>query len=102
VANGKYVHAHLVGDILLRSECGNFIVLQGVLYSPSLNKNIISAPHDEKPRLHYYHERQLRGTTVQGYQSENEYEVIGKFIYIYWKKITRTCVKIPATKYYGK
>ena len=44
VANGKYVRSYLVGDILLRSECGNFLVLRGVLYSPAFNKNIISAP----------------------------------------------------------
>jgi hypothetical protein len=45
VMNGKYIHTYLVGDILLWIECGNFLVLQGVLYSPSFNKNIISAPH---------------------------------------------------------
>jgi hypothetical protein len=27
VANGKYVHTYLVGDVLLRGECGNYLVL---------------------------------------------------------------------------
>jgi hypothetical protein len=44
VANGRHVHANLVGDLLLRSERGNYLYLQGVLYSPLFNKNIISAP----------------------------------------------------------
>jgi hypothetical protein len=44
VANGKYIRLYMVRDILLRSECGNFLVLRGVLYSPAFNKNIISAP----------------------------------------------------------
>jgi hypothetical protein len=39
VANGKHVWLYLVGDILLRSECRNFLVLQGVLYSPVFNKH---------------------------------------------------------------
>jgi hypothetical protein len=40
VANGKYVRSYLVGDILLRSECGNFLVLRGVLYSPASTKTL--------------------------------------------------------------
>jgi hypothetical protein len=27
VANGKYVRSYMVGDILLQSECGNYLVL---------------------------------------------------------------------------
>jgi hypothetical protein len=48
VANGKYVRLYLVGNILLWSECGNYLVLQEVLYRPSFNKNIISAPQAMK------------------------------------------------------
>jgi hypothetical protein len=44
LANGRHVWAHQVGDVLLRSECSNYLYLQGVLYSPAFNKNIISAP----------------------------------------------------------
>jgi hypothetical protein len=44
VANGKYIWSNLVGVILLQSECGNFLVLQGVLNSQAFNKNIFSAP----------------------------------------------------------
>jgi hypothetical protein len=44
VTNGKYVQLYLVGDILLWSECGSYLVLQGVLYSLAFNKNIIRAP----------------------------------------------------------
>jgi autotransporter translocation and assembly factor TamB len=44
VANGRHVRARLAGDLLLKSECGNYLYLQGVLFSPTFNKNIISAP----------------------------------------------------------
>jgi hypothetical protein len=44
VANGRHVRAQLVGDLLLKSECVNYLYLQGVLFSPMFNKNIISAP----------------------------------------------------------
>jgi hypothetical protein len=43
VANGIHVWARLVGDLLLKGECGNYLYLQGVLFSPAFNKNIISA-----------------------------------------------------------
>jgi hypothetical protein len=104
VVNGKYVHAHLVGDVLLRSECGNFLVLQGVLYSPSINKNIISAPQLIKNQdyIIIMKDNYVELTAVQKYQSENAYEDIREFIYIYWKTTTGICVKIPATKNYRK
>jgi hypothetical protein len=44
VANGRHVRARLVGALLLNSECGNYLYLQGVLFSPMFNKNITSAP----------------------------------------------------------
>jgi hypothetical protein len=44
VANSRHVWACQVGDVLLGSECGNYLYLQGVLYSPAFNQNIISAP----------------------------------------------------------
>jgi hypothetical protein len=44
VANGTHVRVNLVGDLLRNCECGNYLYLQGVLFSQSFNKNIISAP----------------------------------------------------------
>jgi hypothetical protein len=51
----------------------------------------LCTPVDEESRLHYYYERQLLGIEVQWYQSENAYEDIGEFIYIYWKMTTGIC-----------
>jgi hypothetical protein len=34
----------LIGDVLLKSTCGSYLMLKGILYSPKFNKNIISAP----------------------------------------------------------
>jgi Reverse transcriptase (RNA-dependent DNA polymerase) len=87
VANGKYVHANLVGDVLLQSECGNFLVLQGVLYSLSFNKNIISAPQLMKNQDYIiivkkdnYVELQYKGISLKMHMktSENLYIFIGK------------------------
>jgi len=44
VANGKQVQVKQAGDVLLRSVCGSYLFLKGVLYSPCFQKNIISAP----------------------------------------------------------
>jgi hypothetical protein len=71
VANGKYVRSYLVGDILLWSEWGNFLVLQGVLYSLAFNKNIISAPQLMKNQDYIiimkdnYVELQYKGTSLK-------------------------------------
>jgi hypothetical protein len=43
VANGGQVVARLEGDVLLKSTCGSYLMLKGILY-PKFNKNIISAP----------------------------------------------------------
>jgi hypothetical protein len=43
VANGLYVSASLVRDVLLKCKCGSLLVLRGIQYSPTFNKNIISA-----------------------------------------------------------
>jgi hypothetical protein len=43
VAKRHYVSASLVGDVLLKCKCGSLLLLCGTLYSPTFNKNIISA-----------------------------------------------------------
>jgi hypothetical protein len=86
VANGKYVRSYQVGDILLRSECGNFLVLQGVLCSPAFNKNIISAPQWIKNQDYIiiikdnYVELRYKGTNMKNNMKplENLYIFIGK------------------------
>jgi hypothetical protein len=86
VANGKYVPLYLVGDILLQRECGNFLVLRGVLYSPEFNKNIISAPQLMKNQDYIiimkdnYVELRYKGTSLKMHMktSENLYIFIGK------------------------
>jgi hypothetical protein len=103
VANGRHVQVNLVGDLLLKSECGNYLYLQGVLYSPLFNKNIISTPPaNAKQGLYYYYERQLRGDAVLWYWSQDRDEASGEFIYIYWMATAGICIKIPGTKYYEK
>jgi hypothetical protein len=44
VADGTWVTASIMGDVLIRSICGSLLYLKGILYSPSFTKNIISAP----------------------------------------------------------
>jgi hypothetical protein len=86
VANSKYVRSYLVGDILLWSECGNYLVLQGVLYNPAFNKNIISAPQLMKNQDYIiimkdnYVELRYKGTSLKMHMktSENLYIFIGK------------------------
>jgi hypothetical protein len=39
VANGKYVWSYLAGDILLRSECRNYLVLQGKTRTLSVHRS---------------------------------------------------------------
>jgi hypothetical protein len=86
VANGKYLRSYLAGDILLWSECGNYLVLQEVLYSTAFNKNIISAPQLMKNQdfiitmKDNYVELQYKGTSLKMHMktSENLYIFIGK------------------------
>jgi hypothetical protein len=102
VANSKYVRSYLVWDILLRSECWNYLVLQRVLYRPAFNKNIISAPHLMKNEdfiiimKDNYVELRYKGTSLKIHMKTSE-----NFLYIYWKMTTGICNQIPATKYYG-
>jgi hypothetical protein len=86
VANGRHIQANLVGDLLLKSECGNYLYLQGVLYSPSLNKNIISS-HQLMQIKDYtvimkdnYMEMQYYGTglKIEMKPTENLYIFIGR------------------------
>jgi hypothetical protein len=44
VANGCYISASIVGEVLLKCKFSSFLLLHGILYSPTFNKNIISAP----------------------------------------------------------
>jgi hypothetical protein len=44
VTNGCCVSASLVGDVLLKFNCHSLLLLHVILYSPTFNKNIISAP----------------------------------------------------------
>jgi hypothetical protein len=86
VANSKNVRSYLAGDILLWSECGNYLVLQGVLCSPAFNKNIISAPQLMKNQDYIinmkddYVELWYKGTSLKMHMktSENLYVFIGK------------------------
>jgi hypothetical protein len=100
VANGKYVRSYMVGDILLRSECRNFLVLRGVLYSPASNKTIIGAPQLMKNQDYIiimkdnYMELRYKGTSLKMHMKTLEN------LYIYSKTTTGTCDQIPATKYY--
>jgi hypothetical protein len=86
VANGRHVRANLVGDLLLKSECGNYLYLQGVLYSPSFSKNVISAPllmqikdytiimKDNYVEMQYYG----TGLKIEMKPTENLYIFIGR------------------------
>jgi hypothetical protein len=81
VANGRHVSANLVGDLLLKSECGK----QSVLYSPLFNKNIISAPQLMRSKDYTiitkdnYVEMQYYGTglTIEMKPMENLYIFVG-------------------------
>jgi hypothetical protein len=97
VANGRHVQARLVGNLFLKSECGNYLYLQGVLFSPSLTR--ISPVH---PRLslHDYYEKRLRTNAVQGFWTEDESQDYEEFIYIYWPATAGTCSKIPGANNY--
>jgi hypothetical protein len=76
----------MVGDILLRSECGIFLVLRGVLYIPAFNKNIISEPQLMKNQDYIiitkdnYVELRYKGTSLKMHMKtlENLYIFIGK------------------------
>jgi hypothetical protein len=76
----------MVGDKLLQSECGDFLVLQGVLYSPAFNENIFSAPQLMKNQDYIiimkdnYVELRYKGTSLKMHMktSENPYIFIGK------------------------
>jgi hypothetical protein len=48
VANGGHMVASLIGDVLLKSRCGSYLMLKRILYSPKFNKNIICAPQMSK------------------------------------------------------
>jgi hypothetical protein len=91
VVNGEYVRSYLAGDILLRSECENFLVLQGVLYSPAFNKNIISAPQLMKNQDYIiimkdnYLELPYKGTSLKMHMKTLEN------LYIYWITTTGIC-----------
>jgi hypothetical protein len=86
VANGRHVWARLVGDILLKSECGNYLYLQGVVFSPTLNKNIISAPQLMQSQdytiimKNYFSQMRYRGTGINMNlkTTENLYIFIGQ------------------------
>jgi hypothetical protein len=101
VMNGKYVRSYLAGDILLRSECGNYLVLQGVLYSPAFNKNIISAPQLMKNQDYIiimkdnYVELWYKGTSLKLHMKTSE----NVYIFI-WKTTTGICDQIGSSKYY--
>jgi hypothetical protein len=86
VAYGRHVQARQVGDILLKSECGNYLYLQGVLYPPMFNKNIISAPQLMQSQDYTnimkndYVQMQYKGTglKMQLTTTENLYIFIGR------------------------
>jgi hypothetical protein len=44
VTNGCYVSASLVGNVLLKCKCDSLLLLCGILYYATFNKNIISVP----------------------------------------------------------
>jgi hypothetical protein len=101
VANGRHVRARKVVDVLLRSECGNYLYLQGVLHSPSFNKNIISAPqliqsqdYTANIMKNNYKEMQYKGTGLKMKLKTIEN------LHIYWPATTGTCIKIPGAKNY--
>jgi hypothetical protein len=99
VAKGRHVRARQVGGVLLRSECDNYLYLQGVLYSPAFNKNIISAPQLMQTQDYIIiMKKQLQGDAVQGYWSKDEIKDYKEFMYMFWPATTGTCIKIPDTK----
>jgi hypothetical protein len=81
--NGKYVHAYLVGDILLWSECRNFLVYKESYTVCHSIENIISAPQLMKNQDNIkdnYVELWYKGTGLKMRMktSENLYIFIGK------------------------
>jgi hypothetical protein len=101
VANGRHVWARLVGDLLLKSECGNYLYLQGVLFSPMFNKNIISAPQLMQSQDYAiimkndYVQMRYNGTGLKMNLKTTENLYI-----FYWSATAGTCIKIPGAKNY--
>jgi hypothetical protein len=101
VANGRHVWARLVGDLLLKSECGNYLYLQGVLFSPTFNKNIISAPQLMQSQDYAiimkndYVQMRYNGTGLKMNLKTTENLYI-----FYWSATAGTCIKIPGAKKY--
>jgi hypothetical protein len=98
VVNGKYARSYLVGDILLRIEWGNFLVLQGVLYSLAFNKNIISAPQLMKNQDYIiivkdnYVELRYKGTSLKMHMKTSEN------LYIYLLENNNRNMQLNTTK----
>jgi hypothetical protein len=89
VANGRHVWACQVEDLLLNSDCGNYLYLQGVLYSLTFNKNIISAPQLMRSQdytiimKNNYVQMQYKGTGLKMKLKTTENLYIYIYIYIY-------------------
>jgi hypothetical protein len=102
VANSRYVRARQVQDILLKSECGNYLYLQGILYSLTFNKNIISAPQLMQSQdctitmKNNYVQMQYMGTGLKMKLKTTD----NLCIYIYCPATAGTCIKIPGAKNY--
>jgi hypothetical protein len=98
VANGHYISASLVGDILLMCKCGSLLLLRGILYSPTFNKNIISAP--QIPQSKEYKTTVLKNSVKIKYQGNvQEYD---RPLSTQCRTTRGICIRKPVSKYNKK